>query len=83
MFANGSISDIKEVNFGLPQGSVLGPTLFIFYVNKIAGLLTTAKVKMYADDVVIYTANKNSQVAMKDLQQGLKDLDHHCSELGL
>ena len=42
---------------GVPQGSVLGPLLFILYVNDIPDLVNS-KVKMFADDIKIYTDNK-------------------------
>ena len=42
------------VDSGVPQGSVLGPSLFILYVNDIPNLVSS-KVKMFADDIKIYT----------------------------
>ena len=42
------------VDSGVPQGSVLGPLLFILYVNDIPDLVNS-KVKMFADDIKIYT----------------------------
>ena len=39
----------------VPQGSILGPLMYIIFANDIAELFTFAKVKMYADDITIYT----------------------------
>ena len=41
------------VDSGIPQGSVLGPLLFILYVNDIPDLVSS-KVKMFADDIKNY-----------------------------
>ena len=41
------------VSSGVPQGSVLGPVLFLVYVNEILSLISS-KTKMFADDTKIY-----------------------------
>jgi len=43
-----------EVTCGIPQGSILGPLLFIFYINDIANALPTANVLSFADDTTLY-----------------------------
>ena len=50
---NGSTSDWSPVLSGVPQGSVLGPLLFILYLNDLPKNLQCI-VKMFADDVAIY-----------------------------
>jgi ribonucleases P/MRP protein subunit RPP40 len=51
---NGS-SDSKLVTSGVPQGSVLGPLLFLLYINDITDYFTNnVSVKLFADDVKIY-----------------------------
>jgi len=59
---------------GVPQGSVLGPCLFLYYINDIAQGLTST-VRLFADDTMIYMAIKNDQDA-KALQKDLELLCH-------
>ena len=70
----GEVSDWTEVVSGVPQGSVLGPTLFVIYINELPSVLSSSsKCSMYADDTKIYrTVNKlsdknNLQIDMNKL----------------
>ena len=57
---NGKYSDPTTVISGVPQGSVLGPLLFLCYINDITQNLTS-KVRPYADDTLIYRNILNEQ----------------------
>ena len=55
---NGASSQPVHVLSGVPQGSVLGPLLFVFYVNTLSNLKLSggSKLVMYADDLVLHKA---------------------------
>ena len=54
-------SDFQEVYSGVPQGSVLGPLLFLLFINYVSNFTTEGCVlNMYADDVIIYTSATTS-----------------------
>jgi len=52
---DGASSESKPVKIGVPQGSLLGPRLFITYVNDLPDSIRSSEVYMYADDTTIYT----------------------------
>jgi len=47
---NGVNSPMISTNSGIPQGTVLGPLLFILYINDITNSVTKSKIKLFADD---------------------------------
>ena len=67
---NGEVSKEKTIKSGIPQGSVLGPLLFLIFVNDLPEL-TTSLVYLFADDNKVSKAIKN----YKDKHILQKDLD--------
>ena len=53
VLVEGEKSDFVPVTSGVPQGSVLGPILFLFYINDIANELNST-VCLFADDTMVY-----------------------------
>ena len=49
-FTNGILSDKAILRCGVPQGSILGPLLFLIYINDLTTTADYATVRMYADD---------------------------------
>ena len=52
-------SEHKEILCGVPQGSILGPKLFLIYINEICNISPTLKFTLFADDTNIFYSGNN------------------------
>ena len=53
------MSEPRLMTCGVPQGSILGPLLFLIYVNDLSNYLTECDVNLYADDTAVYTESES------------------------
>jgi hypothetical protein len=65
---NNNISEMKNIEFGVPQGSVLGPLLFIIYINDITKYMDNVHTSLYADDILLISVHQNYDVMINNLQ---------------
>ena len=73
---NNTSSSITTIEYGVPQGSVLGPLLFIIYVNDIVNAVKDIKIRLFADDTALFIHGKDVKMIynkMKDALIRLRD----------
>ena len=68
---NGIVSEPQKIDFGVPQGSTLGPLLFIMYINDISHVIRYSNVEQYADDTLLYFASDDVNIIESNLSSDL------------
>ena len=71
---NGDYSKCDTVEYGVPQGSTLGPLLFIMFTNDLSNYIRNCNVLLYADDTVIYRSDVDSVKNHRNIQGDLNRL---------
>ena len=78
---DGESSEEVKVTSGVPQGSVLGPLLFLLYINDLPENIQS-QVRLFADDTAVYLTVTNMQDSQV-LQSDLESLQHWGREPGI
>ena len=73
---NENISNMEHISFGVPQGSVLGPLLFLIYINDIPNILKYSKPIVIADDTRLIFSSKSFDILQTNIQVDLYNLTH-------
>ena len=71
VYCNGNMSGKQPVSIGIPQGSSLGPILFLLYINDFPKCLIETKCHLFADDTTIYARGNTKDAAKQGLQNDL------------
>ena len=71
-------STLETVGIGVPQGSTVGPLMFIVYINDLCTVLQNCNHCMYADDTVLYCSNVSRKLVRKDLQMDIDRVQKWC-----
>jgi len=71
---NGVNSNLLELSVGVPQGSVLGPLLFILYINDLPEQISHGHIVLYADDTALFFAAKSVSDVNRALNADLQNI---------
>ena len=71
---DGVTTDYKSISTGVPQGSILGPLLFIILINDITSMVEKVDILLYADDTVIFTSHKSAKTIEDYLNSDLEKI---------
>ena len=72
---NGEYSDWGNIEAGVPQGSVLGPLLFLIFINDITYVIKHCKIRLFADDMCLYIEVDDPNVQANELNKDLDSLN--------
>ena len=75
----GTSSNWKLLNCGVPQGSVLGPLLFLLYINDLVDSIKNYSINLFADDTCIYFSSRDQDLCAKIRNDDL-ELIHQLSK---
>jgi hypothetical protein len=73
------MSNFIGITSGVPQGSILGPLIYLLYVNDIQCGVRNARLKLFADDTALIVSAENPADLITNCQQAIDHLASYCS----
>ena len=73
---NGVDSSSQELKIGVPQGSCLGPLIFLIYINDLARALKISRMSMFADDSCLYHQSSDISLLNEAINEDLRYVDN-------
>ena len=75
VFHNKINSKMKYIECGVPQGSILGPLLFLIYINDLINVSKSLYTVLFADDTNMFYSDKNPDKIMETINNELAKID--------
>ena len=80
VYYDGVMSDYQPIYCGVPQGSILGPLLFLLHLNDVSEVIHHAKILKYADDTALLVSHKDVKVIETLLNTDFSNICHWLEE---
>ena len=74
VFVNGNISDTMPITSGVPKGSILGPLLFLIYINDFTQSSDFFSMRLFADDTSLTASAKNIDELLFEINKELPNI---------
>ena len=81
--SEGLLSGPLAVSMGVPQGSILGQTLFSVYINDVPLAAGDSLIHLYADDTILYPSGPSLDTVLTNLQTSFNAIQHSFRGLQL
>ena len=82
-FVNGCFSKIRLLRCGTPQGTILGPLLFLIYINDLPNCLLHSRARMFADDTNLTYASNSIHDINLNFNEDLPMSVNGCQQINL
>ena len=75
---NGCTSSLLPINQGIPQGTIIGPMLFLLFINDIPLHIQNSNIDIYADDVTLTSCSKWNNISSvnNNIRGDLENIQH-------
>lgn len=75
---NNTVGPPAHIKYGVPQGSILGPLLFIIFINDIFSLPLRGYLQLYADDASLYYEAEDEATLIDNMQHDIELINQWC-----